>query len=144
MVPGWNNLAGYSVGTSVGVTGLYIAFILPVILRLKAGDKFEKGAWSLGKHYKWINWIAIIWVAFITVIFMPADCSRRPDPVVAEVHLVRCQLRAAQVRGHRPFFGGWWVCRRRSGSRARCGWAPRRSWRARDKQEDQFLLPAET
>ena len=51
----WNNLAGYYVGTSVGTTGLYIAFILPVILRFKAGDNFERGAWSLGKHYRWIN-----------------------------------------------------------------------------------------
>ena len=45
----WNNLAGYYVGTSVGTTGLYIAFILPVILRWRAGDAFEKGAWSLGE-----------------------------------------------------------------------------------------------
>ena len=38
MVPTyWNNLAGYYVGTSVGTTGLYIAFILPVILRLQKG-----------------------------------------------------------------------------------------------------------
>ena len=55
----WNNLAGYYVGTSVGTTGLYIAFILPVILRLRLGDSFEHGAWSLGNHYKWINPIAI-------------------------------------------------------------------------------------
>ena len=66
----WNNGAGYYVGTSVGTTGLYIAFILPVILRLEAGASFEHGAWSLGKHYKWINRIAILWVAFISVIFM--------------------------------------------------------------------------
>ena len=31
----WNSLAGYYVGTSVGMTGLYIAFILPVILRFR-------------------------------------------------------------------------------------------------------------
>ena len=45
----WNNLAGYYVGTSVGTTGLYIAFILPVILRFRQGDSFEHGAWSLGQ-----------------------------------------------------------------------------------------------
>ena len=50
--------------------GLYIAFMLPIILRLRAGDKFERGAWSLGKHYKWIDWIAILWIVFISVIFM--------------------------------------------------------------------------
>ena len=66
----WNNLAGYYVGTSVGTTGLYIAFILPVILRYRQGDKFEHGAWSLGNHYKWINPIAIAWVVLISVVFM--------------------------------------------------------------------------
>ena len=39
--------------------GLYIAFVLPIILRLKAGEKFERGAWHLGRHYKWIDSIAI-------------------------------------------------------------------------------------
>ena len=66
----WNNLAGYYVGTSVGTTGLYIAFILPVILRYRQGASFEKGAWSLGKHYKWINPIAIVWVVLISIVFM--------------------------------------------------------------------------
>ena len=37
----WNNLAGYYVGTSVGTTGLYIAFILPVILRLRLGEQLR-------------------------------------------------------------------------------------------------------
>ena len=49
--------------------GLYIAFVLPVFLRLRLGSKFEHGAWSLGKHYKWIGVVSLIWVAFITVLF---------------------------------------------------------------------------
>ena len=50
--------------------GLYIAFILPVILRYRMGDKFEPGTWTLGKHYKWIDPIAIVWVVFICIIFL--------------------------------------------------------------------------
>src|SRR5262245_16929367 len=71
MIPAiWNYLVGYLVGTGIAVIGLYIAFILPVILRLRLGDRFEHGAWSLGRHYKWIDAIAILWVAFITLIFL--------------------------------------------------------------------------
>ena len=56
MVPAiWNYLVGYAAGTAIAVIGLYIAFVLPVFLRLRLGDKFEHGAWSLGKHYKWID-----------------------------------------------------------------------------------------
>ena len=71
MIPTLSNaFVGYAVGTQVSVIGLYIAFVLPIILRLRAGESFERGAWHLGKHYKWIDWIAIIWIAFICVAFM--------------------------------------------------------------------------
>jgi amino acid transporter len=66
----WNAFVGYAVGTQISVIGLYIAFILPVILRLKAGDSFEAGAWSLGRWYKLVDWAAIIWVAFIAIAFI--------------------------------------------------------------------------
>jgi amino acid transporter len=42
MVPAiWNYLVGYAAGTAIAVIGLYIAFILPVILRFRMGDRFE-------------------------------------------------------------------------------------------------------
>ena len=66
----WNAFVGYLVGTSIAVIGLYIAFILPVILRYRIGDELEPGAWSLGKHYKWIDPIAIIWVGIISILFL--------------------------------------------------------------------------
>jgi protein-S-isoprenylcysteine O-methyltransferase Ste14 len=34
------------------------------------GDKFEPGVWSLGKHYKWINLVAIVWVVICVIIFI--------------------------------------------------------------------------
>ena len=36
-----NGAVGYLVGTSIAVIGLYIAFALPIILRIRAGDRFE-------------------------------------------------------------------------------------------------------
>src|SRR6266852_416350 len=66
----WFGYTGYVVATSVAVIGLYIAFVLPIILRLRAGENFQRGAWHLGRHYKWIDWIAILWITFISVIFL--------------------------------------------------------------------------
>ena len=37
----WNAYTGYLVGTSIAVIGLYIAFILPVILRWRKGGDWE-------------------------------------------------------------------------------------------------------
>jgi len=66
----WFGYVGYSASTAIAVIGLYIAFMLPIILRLRAGDKFERGAWHLGRHYKWIDWLAILWIVFICIVFM--------------------------------------------------------------------------
>jgi amino acid transporter len=55
--------------TSVSVIGLYIAYTIPVFLRWRAADKFEPGPWTLGKKYKWVNLIAVVWVAICVVIF---------------------------------------------------------------------------
>jgi amino acid transporter len=72
MIPAvWNYLVGYAAGTAISVIGLYIAFILPVILRLRLGDKWqEPRAWTLGRWYKLIDWIAILWVALVTILFI--------------------------------------------------------------------------
>jgi hypothetical protein len=51
------------------VIGLYIAYVAPVYLRLRAGDGVEPGSWTLGAKYKWVNTIAVIWVIICVVIF---------------------------------------------------------------------------
>ena len=95
----FGNSAGFPVAffavTSITTIGLYIAYVLPVFLRLRHGGKFEAGVWNLGKHYRWINPIAIIWVALCVVIFcLPTS----PDGGAVEqrLQLERLQLRAAR------------------------------------------------
>jgi amino acid transporter len=55
--------------TSISVIGLYIAYTIPVFLRWRMGEKFQPGSWTLGRKYRWINPIAIVWVAICVVIF---------------------------------------------------------------------------
>jgi amino acid transporter len=50
--------------------GLYLAYIIPVYLRLRQGEAFERGPWNLGRHYRWINTIAIVWVAITVIAFI--------------------------------------------------------------------------
>jgi amino acid transporter len=54
---------------SIAVVGLYIAYTMPVYLRLRAGDSFEPGSWNLGAKYRWVNTIAVVWVLICVVIF---------------------------------------------------------------------------
>jgi hypothetical protein len=65
----FGNAAGvpwaYFAITAICTVGLYIAYILPVYLRLRAGDRFEPGPWTLGRHYKWVNFGAILFVILV-------------------------------------------------------------------------------
>ena len=72
----WNYLVGYRVGTAIAVIGLYIAFVLPVYPALPDARPVRPGAWRLGKHYKWIDLISLVWVAIITILFVLRRYSR--------------------------------------------------------------------
>jgi amino acid transporter len=48
--------------TGICTVGLYLAYILPVYLRLRRGDSFEPGPWNLGRRYKLVNILAILFV----------------------------------------------------------------------------------
>jgi amino acid transporter len=104
----WNNATGYLVGTSIAVIGLYIAFVLPIILRLRAGESFERGPWHLGKHYKWIDALAIAWIALICVLFlMPITPTGIPWKTGFNWNVVN--YAPITVGGALLLFGGWYV-----------------------------------
>jgi amino acid transporter len=60
----------YAAVTSIATIGLYIAYGIPIWLRLRQGDAWEAGEWNLGKRYKLVGWIAVLWIAFIAVLFI--------------------------------------------------------------------------
>jgi amino acid transporter len=60
----------YAAVTSIAVIGLYVAYVAPVFLRVRAGDKFEEGPWTLGRWSRPIGLTATIWVFFIAILFM--------------------------------------------------------------------------
>jgi amino acid permease (GABA permease) len=65
----WSPVA-YSAVTSLAVIGLYIAYGMPILLRLLAGEKFQRGPWHLGRWSYVVGWIAVIWIAFIAILFI--------------------------------------------------------------------------
>jgi amino acid transporter len=78
----WGNKVGvpwaYFAITAICTVGLYIAYIIPVYLRLRQGDRFQAGPWSLGRHYKWINIGAI---AFVILVVYSLDVPIVPTGV---------------------------------------------------------------
>jgi amino acid transporter len=112
-----NPIVGYAVGTSIAVIGLYIAFVLPIILRYRAKENFERGAWHLGNHYKWIDPLAIGWIVLICVLFMlplfpdgiPGNAAVAGDHFLISVNWIDVNYAPLTVGGAFLFFGGWWV-----------------------------------
>lgn len=55
---------------SVGVIGLYLAFVIPIWLRWRMGRAFSPGVWNIGNHYKWMNLIAVAEIVIICIYFI--------------------------------------------------------------------------
>ena len=56
--------------TSVTVLGLFLAFLIPIWLRYKAGDSFNTGPWTLGRHYRWMAPVAVAEIIIISIYFI--------------------------------------------------------------------------
>ncbi|MEU9887023.1 amino acid permease [Sphaerisporangium sp. NPDC051011] len=55
---------------SIAVIGLYLAFLIPIWLRLRMGAAFQPGPWTLGSKYKAFGWIAVIEIIVISIYFV--------------------------------------------------------------------------
>jgi amino acid transporter len=65
----WSPVAYFAV-TSIAVVGLYVAYVAPVFLRLRAGSRFKEGPWTLGRWSRPVGIVATLWVVFIFFLFM--------------------------------------------------------------------------
>jgi len=61
--------------TAISVVGLYVAYGIPMLLRLvaQAKGKFQPkhlGPWNLGRYGRFINVISLLWIIFISVLMV--------------------------------------------------------------------------
>jgi len=91
----------YAAVTSIAVIGLYVAYIIPVYLRLRAGSSFQNGPWNLGRWSRPIGTIATIWVVFIAILFML--------PQAVPVNVNTFNYAPVAVISVMVFAGGWYL-----------------------------------
>jgi uncharacterized membrane protein len=81
---------------------------MPIFLRWRAGDSFEAGAWTLGRHYRWINPVAFVWIVFIAILFlMPITPGGIPWNSGFDWNVVN--YAPITVGGVLVLVGIWWV-----------------------------------
>lgn len=68
-IPTVINYTAYVAITSIAVIGLYISYAIPILLRLMAKE-FKRGPWHLGAWSRPVGIVAVLWVIFISVLFM--------------------------------------------------------------------------
>jgi amino acid transporter len=66
--------------SGICTVGLYIAYIIPVYLRVRRGDAFEPGPWNLGRRYKLVNCLAIAFVVLVvySLVLLPYSPTGLP------------------------------------------------------------------
>ncbi|MFE0101520.1 amino acid permease [Streptomyces sp. NPDC059009] len=79
-LPSLYSKTAYGAVTAINVIGITPAYAIPIFLRLRAGDRFQPGPWNLGRWSKPVGWIAVLWVAFVTVLF----CLPQASPVTVD------------------------------------------------------------
>jgi hypothetical protein len=108
-LPSLYSATAYGAVTAINVIGITPAYAIPVFLRLRAGDRFQPGPWSLGRWSKRIGWVAVVWVACVTVLF----CLPQSWPVtVASMNYASVALAVVLVLAS----VGWYVARRSYGT----------------------------
>ncbi|MFB8180376.1 amino acid permease [Streptomyces sp. NPDC055966] len=105
-LPSLYSATAYNAVTAINVIGITPAYAIPVLLRLRAGDRFRPGPWQLGRWSRPIGWIAVIWVAGVTVLF----CLPQASPVTVDtMNYASVALVAVLVLA-----SVWWYVARRS------------------------------
>ena len=99
-IPTVFNFAAYVAITSIAVIGLYISYVLPILLRLMVKE-FKPGPWHLGSWSRPIGVIAVLWVIFIAILFML--------PTAWPITVVTFNYTSVVVIGALVLLTIWWV-----------------------------------
>jgi amino acid permease (GABA permease) len=91
----------YAAVTSIAVIGLYIAYGIPILLRLKAGSAFKPGPWQLGRWGRPVAIIAVVWIVFISILFVL--------PQAAPINITTFNYAIVAVAAVLLFSGGYWL-----------------------------------
>jgi amino acid transporter len=95
------NPNAYAAVISIAVIGLYIAYGIPILLRLRVGDRFQRGPWHLGRWSRPIGMIAVVWIGIISILFVL--------PTVFPVTLANLNYTIVAVAAVGFGTGIWWL-----------------------------------
>src|SRR3954469_21505878 len=93
---------------SIGVIGLYVCWAIPIFLRWRAGDAFERGPWTLGSKYKWMAPIALLEILIVVVIYFNLPFSSAGVPWESDFDWSLFNYTPVVTGGLALAIGLWW------------------------------------
>jgi amino acid transporter len=94
---------------SIGVIGLYIAYVIPIFLRWRMGSAFQPGPWTLGNKYKWMNLVAVAEVAIVVVVGFDMPFSSSGVPWESDFDWSLFNYTPLVTGGVFLAVGAWWL-----------------------------------
>jgi amino acid permease (GABA permease) len=91
----------YAAVISIATIALYVAYGIPILLRLRAGSSFQPGPWNLGRWSRPVGVIAVVWIAFISILFVL--------PQAAPINITTFNYAIVAVGAVLLFSGGYWM-----------------------------------
>jgi amino acid transporter len=68
-LPSLGSNVAFAAATSIATIGLYISYGIPILIGLIYPKTFKKGPFNLGFMSRIVALVAVMWIAFITIIF---------------------------------------------------------------------------
>jgi amino acid transporter len=100
-LPSLGNATAFSAITSVATIGLYISYGVPIAAKLMNKKQFRRGPLHLGRFSDIVGVVAVLWICFITILFVLP-----PDSPVTPVNMnYACLAIGAVILGA----GGRWI-----------------------------------
>ncbi|MFF4607900.1 amino acid permease [Streptomyces sp. NPDC001339] len=79
VLPSLYSPTAYGAVTAINVIGITPAYAIPIFLRIKNRRRFTAGPWNLGRWGVPVGVVAVVWVAFVTILF----CLPQHYPITA-------------------------------------------------------------
>jgi amino acid transporter len=94
---------------SIGVIGLYLAYVIPIFLRWRMGTAFQQGPWNLGSKWKWMAIVSMVEVAIVVVIYFNAPFSSSGVPWESDFEWSLFNYTPLVTGGLFIAVGLWWM-----------------------------------
>jgi len=79
-LPSLGSSVAFAAATDIATIGLYISYGIPILIGLIYSASWERGPFKLGRASRPVAFVAVAWIAFITIVF----CLPEVNPVTSQ------------------------------------------------------------